>query len=264
MRLKITHWTEYRYDIPVHYALQRVRLEPLTGGGQTIVSWSLEIEGAKEEVRFSDHFGNATRLLSVEGEPHLISISASGIVETKDTAGVVGPHPGFAPLWLFCQPTELTTPGRGITEFADGLGEGTDVERLHDLMSAIHEKVAYVPGSTDSATPAEKAVAQKSGVCQDHAHIFIAAARKLGYPARYVSGYLMRSDTIDQAATHAWAEAHIGGLGWVGFDVANEISPDERYVRIAVGRDYRDAMPISGIRLGDAKEELAVSVTVEQ
>ena len=105
---------------------------------------------------------------------------------------------------------------------------------------------------------------QGSGVCQDHTHIFIAAARRLGFPARYVSGYLMLDRCAEQAASHAWAEAHVGGLGWVAFDVANGISADERYVRVATGRDYRDAMPVSGIRFGHAEERLAVQITVEQ
>ena len=94
--------------------------------------------------------------------------------------------------------------------------------------------------------------------------MFSAAARRLGFPARYVSGYLMMNETIDQAASHAWAEAHVPGLGWVAFDASNGISPDERYVRVATGRDFRDATPVSGIRLGKAEEQLAVSITVEQ
>ena len=131
-------------------------------------------------------------------------------------------------------------------------------------MDTIETKVAYMVGATHAGTAAEEALKQGSGVCQDHAHIFVAAARMLGFPARYVSGYLMMNDTIDQAASHAWAEAYVEALGWVAFDASNGISPDERYVRMAVGRDYRDAMPVSGIRLGWAEEQLAVAITVEQ
>jgi transglutaminase-like putative cysteine protease len=131
-------------------------------------------------------------------------------------------------------------------------------------MAAIHGRVAYTIGATDSTTVAEDALLQGSGVCQDHSHIFIAVSRLLGFPARYVSGYLMMNDRLDQVATHAWAEAHVDNLGWVAFDVANGISADERYVRVATGRDYRDAMPVAGIRLGKAQEQLAVHITVEQ
>jgi transglutaminase-like putative cysteine protease len=264
MRLKITHRTEYSYDAPVQYLLQRLRLFPQGGPTQTVLSWALTIEGAREEVRFSDHFGNDTRLLAVEGARDSITVEAAGDVVTRDTAGVFGPHQGFAPLWLFNDETMLTAAGAGIRELAASVGEGTEIERLHRLMIMIGERVAYRPGSTTVTTPAEDALALGTGVCQDHTHIFCAAARQLGFPARYASGYLMMDDAIDQAASHAWAEAHVSGLGWVAFDVANGISPDERYVRVAVGRDYRDAMPVSGIRLGQAQERLAVTVTVEQ
>jgi transglutaminase-like putative cysteine protease len=101
-------------------------------------------------------------------------------------------------------------------------------------------------------------------VCQDHTHIFMAAARLAGFPARYVSGYLMMNDQADQDASHAWAEVHVDDLGWVGFDVSNGISPDERYVRIAIGRDARDTSPISGFRRGSANEVLSVSLQVQQ
>jgi len=265
MRLKITHRTEYRYDVPVLYALQRLRLVPQGGPTQKVVHWAIAIEGAREEVRFTDHFGNDTRLVSVEGEPHTIGVEAAGEVETMDRAGVTGPHRGLAPLWLFCQETPLTGAGEGIAALAVETGAaGGDLDRLHRLMGLIGEHVKYVPGSTHSATPAEAALAQKTGVCQDHAHIFIAAARHLGHPARYVSGYLMLDNAAKQAASHAWAEAHVDNLGWVAFDPANCISPDERYVRLATGRDYREASPVSGILLGQAEERLAVRITVEQ
>ena len=115
-------------------------------------------------------------------------------------------------------------------------------------------------------TTAEEALTLgDGGVCQDHANIFISAARLSGLPARYVSGYLMMNDRVDQDATHAWAEACMSNdLGWVGFDVSNGVSPDERYVRIAVGRDARDAAPIDGLRMGSADEKLIVSLQVQQ
>jgi transglutaminase-like putative cysteine protease len=128
----------------------------------------------------------------------------------------------------------------------------------------VGRRIAFEPGATDTQTAAEEALARARGVCQDHAHVFIAAARHLGFPARYVSGYLLLDGQAAQVASHAWSEAHVEGLGWVGFDAANGISPDTRYVRLATGRDYRDAMPVSGIILGTAAERLAVRITVEQ
>lgn len=264
MRLKIDHRTVYAYDQPVPYALQRVRLTPQICAGQSIAAWTLDVAGAREELRFFDHFGNETRLLSVSGDPHTIEITARGEVDTADVAGVTGAHSGFVPLWLFGHATALTTAGPLVVGIADAVPSGSDLERLHGLSAAIRSRVAYTVGTTDAATTAEQAVSQGSGVCQDHSHIFLAAARRLGFPARYVSGYLMLNDSTEQVATHAWAEAHVDGLGWVAFDVSNGISPDERYVRLATGRDYRDAMPVSGIRMGMAQEQLEVRITVEQ
>lgn len=113
-------------------------------------------------------------------------------------------------------------------------------------------------------TPAEDAMQGSHGVCQDHAQIFVSAARLSGLPARYVSGYLMMDDQVDQDATHAWAEVCLPAIGWVGFDVSNGVSPDERYIRIAVGCDARDAAPIKGLRMGLADETLMVSLQVQQ
>lgn len=264
MRLKITHRTEYRYDMPVKYGLQRLRLFPRNGQTQTVLSWKVAVDGAREELRFADQFGNDTSLVSIGGDTQLVGVEASGEIETVDSAGVSGPQQGFAPLWLFCRETALTTAGEGIRELASAIGEGTEPDRLHRLMGYVRERVAYTVGSTNTETPAEEALLQGAGVCQDHTHIFAAAARLLGFPARYVSGYLMMDGATDQVASHAWAEAYISSLGWVGFDAANGICPDERYVRLATGRDYRDAMPVSGIRLGQATEQLAVRITVEQ
>ncbi|MEO9338936.1 transglutaminase family protein [Mesorhizobium sp. SB112] len=264
MYLKISHRTEYSYDVTLSYALQRLRLIPRSGPTQAVLSWSLKLEGAKEEVGFTDHFGNENRLVSIDGNTQLVVVEASGSVQTSNKAGVTGAHYGFAPLWLFERETPLTEGGELVASLAASVSDGSDIARLHTLMGTIAEKVAYKTGSTDATTTAEQALGRGEGVCQDHAHIFISAARLMKFPARYVSGYLLMDGTTEQAASHAWAEAYVDSLGWVAFDAANGISPDERYVRIATGRDYREAAPVSGIRLGQAAEELAVWITVEQ
>lgn len=264
MRLKISHTTEYRYDVPVSYALQRLRLEPHDTHYQTVHSWSLEIEGADDELHLIDPFGNRLRLISTSGEGHMITIRAHGEIETRNTAGIYGPHREFVPLWLYQRQTPLTGIGEGIAALAASVQGEDDIGRLHDLMKTIAEKVTYQPGTTSTETTAEDALASGSGVCQDHTHIFAAAARAAGFPARYISGYLKMDGVVEQVASHAWAEVHIADLGWVGFDVSNGISPDERYVRVAVGRDYNDVMPVSGIRVGPANEHLDVHISVEQ
>ncbi|WP_342242342.1 transglutaminase family protein [Ensifer sp. OTU672] len=264
MHLKISHTTEYHYDEPVQYALQRLRLTPLTQVGQTVLGWETLVDGAAIEVNYDDHFGNRFHLVSIDGDRETIHITASGEVHTEDRAGVFGPHQSYVPLWLFARETPLTKAGKLIRELAKSAEGDTALARMHALMETIHEAVTYKPGETHAETTAEDALESGQGVCQDHAHILIAAARSLDLPARYISGYLMMEGHPEQTASHAWAEVHLNGLGWVGFDAANKICPDDRYVRIASGLCYRDAAPISGLIHGEAKETLKVSVTVEQ
>ncbi|WP_420408502.1 transglutaminase family protein [Hoeflea sp.] len=264
MQLKITHLTEYAYAQPVNYALQRLRLTPQQSRLQTVHTWSTEIEGGKLEARYHDQFDNVVELVSASRDTSTIRVTAKGTVDTVDRSGVLGAHSGYMPLWLYQRETALTKPGKLIRELARSLPKGEPIDRLHALKSALHQTMAYVPGATQTSTLAEDALAEGKGVCQDHAQAFASAARVAGFPARYVSGYLMMEDTPDQAASHAWAEAHVDGLGWVGFDPANDMSPDDRYVHIAYGLDYRDAAPVSGIRTGTGEEQLAVRITVEQ
>lgn len=262
--LNISHVTKYKYDEPVSYGLQRLRLRPRDGVTQEVLSWKTEISGAKVESNYLDQFGNKVELASIEPDATEITVHASGSIETSNTNGVVGPHRGYVPLWLYKRETALTKPGKLIREIARSSAGDDDIERLHALVALVRERIVFRPGATDAETTAERALEEGSGVCQDHTHVFLSAARSLGFPARYVSGYLMMNDRVEQDASHAWAEAHIDNLGWVGFDAANGYCSDERYVRVAIGLDYRDAAPISGIRAGNSSETLAVSISVEQ
>lgn len=266
MHLRISHTTRYDYRDPVPYGLQQIRLRPVSSATQTVLNWTVSIEGGREEVEFLDQHQNLVDLISVDPEGRSVSIICQGEVETRDTAGVIGPHEGPAPLWYFLHQTELTRPGSGVAAFVRQLaGDGNEpLDRLHALSRLISGAMPYQTASTHSATTVEESIAAATGVCQDHAQVFISTARELGFPARYVSGYLMMDDRIDQEASHAWAEAHIDGLGWVGFDVSNCIAPDERYARIATGLDYREAAPISGVVYGGGTESLIVSLQVQQ
>lgn len=263
MRLHITHTTEYRYDDPVQYSLQRLRLCPLDSPGQKIVSWNIAVDGANVEAGFNDQFGNHTHLVSTEGDSHSVHIVASGEVETEDRSGVFGPHQGCVPLWLYLRETPHTKPGKLTRELVRSLTGDNELARMHDLMGKLHAAIAYEPGTTGTETTAEQALEAGRGVCQDHTHAFLAAARTMGLPARYVSGYLLMDDRAEQVATHAWAEVNLPGLGWVGFDAANNHCPDARYVRIATGLSYGDAAPVSGMRIGIAGEDLTVTLVVE-
>ncbi|AWW75357.1 transglutaminase [Erythrobacter sp. KY5] len=267
MKLSIRHTTHYSFSDPVVHALQRLRLTPKETQGQSILNWEMRYENAHRELEYDDQNFNTVTLIAVEPGASEVTVTCTGEVETQDNAGVIGQHAGHLPLWSFLGQTKLTRPGARMSAMLrdlDGPEEGAKLDFLHALSARIRDDVTYQTGMTGVSTTAEEAVAAGNGVCQDHAHIFIGAARAADIPARYVSGYLMMNDRIEQEATHAWAEAHIDGLGWVGFDVSNGISPDPRYVRVATGRDYRDASPVTGISFGTTEHILQVDVSVEQ
>lgn len=265
MKLSITHVTRYCYDAPVNYGLQQVRLTPVSGPMQQVTDWSVDVTGGNTELAFADQHGNQTLLVQADQGATKVAFTASGTVDTCNSTGVLGKVYGCVPLWHFRQHTPRTAPGKTIRQLSRGLNNANDlVTALHDLSATILKAAPYSTTTTTAATPAEDALQLGGGVCQDHSQIFISAARTAGIPARYVSGYLMMNDRVDQDASHAWAEAHLDGLGWVGFDVSNGISPDERYVRVAIGRDSKEAAPISGMRLGNANESMIVSLQVQQ
>ena len=266
MRLSIKHTTRYRFDNPVVHALQRLRLTPKETQGQKILEWSMEYENAREELTYEDQHHNTTTLVGVEAGAREVTITCSGRVDTHDHAGVIGRHSGHLPLWSFLAQTSRTKPGRSMRKLLNEVSNQDlgPLDTLHLLSARVLERVEYRIGMTSSQTTGEEAIAAGNGVCQDHAHVFITLVRELGIPARYVSGYLMMNDRIDQEAGHAWAEAHVAELGWVGFDISNGISPDARYVRVATGRDYQDAAPITGISFGTRSTVLEVDVAVEQ
>ncbi|MCB2065377.1 MAG: transglutaminase family protein [Erythrobacter sp.] len=266
MRLSIRHTTHYRFAEPVAHGIQRLRLTPKETQGQKILEWKMQLEGAVTQLEYDDQNHNRVTLVTVQEGAREVVVTCTGCVETQDNAGVIGQHAGHLPLWAFLGQTPLTKPGPRIRALVADVERSEDgmVATLHNLSLAIREAVEYGAGLTGVGTTAEDAVAAGQGVCQDHAHVFIAAARMLEIPARYVSGYLMMNDRVEQEATHAWAEAWVQGLGWVGFDISNGISPDPRYVRLATGRDYRDAAPITGISFGAMTEDLSVNLAVEQ
>lgn len=264
MRLKITHATRYRFEAPVRYGLQQLRKTPKSGHQQWVLTWATRVDGGKKELGFEDHHHNVVELISFEREATEVVVTSEGEVELGESHGIVGRHTGPSPLWLYRQETARTALGSGGRALIRGIAGDTEIERMHALTRAVHEAVAFEVGASQTDWSAEDALAAGRGVCQDHAHVFLACAREIGLPARYVSGYLMLNDRVAQDAMHAWVEAHIDGLGWVGFDPANGISPDSRYVRVATGLDYGDAAPVIGTRSGGLGEALDVQIEVTQ
>ncbi|MGM0740676.1 MAG: transglutaminase family protein [Pseudomonadota bacterium] len=265
MRLKILHSTHYRFDTPVKYGLQQLRKTPKSSPQQQIISWRTRVKNGRKELEFEDYHHNTTELISFAPDTTELSVISEGEVALSDTHGVLGAHRGPAPLWLYQRETERTRAGKGARALLRGIeAAAPTLEGLHALAAGIRAAVPYEIGASYPDWSAEDALDAGRGVCQDHAHIFLACARELGAPARYVSGYLMLDDKTVQEAMHAWSEVHIEGLGWVGFDVSNGISPDTRYVRVATGLDYGDASPVSGSRVGGTGETLEVQIDVAQ
>ncbi|HAD24710.1 MAG TPA: transglutaminase [Alphaproteobacteria bacterium] len=271
MLLQIEHDTYYRFEAPQRYTIQTLRFTPKNDPVQQIMRWGIRANSNGFMPQFEDSFGNITHTLALDRPHEDVRITVSGEVLTRDTGGVFGFGTEILPIAVYLRETDLTVADPEMIEFAEQLRGGargaelTEIDLMHRLSDAIADKVAYQIGQTHSETAASEAFAKEQGVCQDHAHIFVACARRLGVPARYVSGYMWHDPhSGDGEAAHAWAEAYIPDLGWVGFDPSNRQCPTEAYVRMAVGLDYRGAAPILGLRHGGGGEEMEVKVRIAQ
>jgi transglutaminase-like putative cysteine protease len=267
MRIRISHQTRYVYETPARSVLQVLRLTPRDSDGQHVLSWRVEPSSEGRMRRFEDAFGNICHEFAPDYPIEDFTLAVSGEVETHDTAGLVRGTVERVPDALFLRETSLTAADDAIRDFAIEHGARAPSEplaALHAILAAAHREIRFDTNPTDAATTAAEAFALRRGVCQDLTHIFIAAARHLGVPARYVSGYFHRADGVtDQEAGHAWAEAKVPELGWVGFDPANGICATEAHVRVAVGLDYLGAAPIRGSRRGGGGERLDVRLRVD-
>ncbi len=210
----------------------------------------------------TDGFGNAVTMLYAEGPIAALDLTVTGEVLTRDTSGVV--RGGFEPLppLLYLRSTPRTLADAALTEFAVEAGAGNALEQLHRLNAALHARFPLVADAPDAGAAAAEAFARATVTSRDAAQMFIAAARSLGAPARYVSGY--RSDGEAHCAPHAWAEGWVERIGWIGFDPATGLSPDDSYVRVAVGLDATGGAAIAGMRVGQGEEQLDVDLHVDQ
>jgi len=267
MILTIAHRTTYRYDAPIRVAVQSLRLTPSDFAGQKVIEWHLAVEGGQKGAGFRDGAGDWIESWSVRGPADHVTVAVSGKVETTDLAGLLTGHRETVNPAVYLRETLATRADTALTDLARTVTGEADghLARAHALSGAIADAIAYRPGATEAHTTAAEAMALGEGVCQDHAHALIAAARVIAIPARYASGYLLASnDGSPHEAAHAWAELWIDGLGWVGFDAANRCCPDDRYVRLGSGFDAHDAAPIRGVARGPGHETLDVTVAVGQ
>jgi transglutaminase-like putative cysteine protease len=264
MRIRIRHETRYRYLEPAKSAIQHLRLTPRNFHGQHVKDWRIDVDRDCRLIGSEDAFGNLVHRFTVDGPLESITTMVEGEIDTFDTAGVASGALERFPPGLYLRQTPLTAPDAAVRDFARATTarETSVLASLHALLSAVHDKLTFDTDATHAATTAAESFAQGKGVCQDFAHLFIACARAIGAPARYVSGYYLRSDGDEQIAGHAWAEAHVPDLGWVGFDPAHCVSPGERHVRLAVALDYLSAAPIRGARSGGDGETMEVRVRV--
>ena len=264
MRIRVTYETAYAYERPVRAAIQLLRLTPRDHAGQRVARWRVDVDAEGRLRRGEDAFGNVLHTFTLGAPATAITVRVSGEVDTRDTAGVVRGSAERFPPGVHLRPTALTTADAALAAFAGEAAASAGPEplpRLHALMAAVRGRMTFETGRTDAATSAADAFALGRGVCQDLAHVFIAGARRLGHPARYVSGHLLRDDP-EQEAGHAWAEAWAPDLGWVGFDPVNGVCATERHLRVAAGPDYLSAAPVRGARSGGGAETLSVRLTV--
>ena len=268
MRIRISHATTYRYDTPPTGVIQMLRLTPRNHDGQYVVNWRVDLSEDCLLHQHEDAFGNISHSFTAEGPFRELSVAVEGDVDTHDTQSVVSGAVERFPPGLFLRETALTQPDSAIIDFADSAhaaAGSNQLALLHTLMNALNHEMKFDTDPTHSATTAAEAFALRRGVCQDLTHIFTAAARQLGIPARYVGGHFYRVDGVTtQDAGHAWVEAYVEHLGWVGFDPTNGIGITEAHVRVAIGLDYLGAAPVRGTRYGGSGETLKVAVHVDQ
>lgn len=268
MRIRISHATTYAYDTPPTGVTQLLRLTPRDHDGQHVVSWLIDLSEDCLLHQHEDAFGNITHSFTAEGPFNKLTVEVAGEVDTQDTDGLVSGAVERFPPHLYLRETSLTQTDAAIIDFAQATRAATDGDTLillHALLTALNREIAFDTDPTHAATTAAEAFSLRRGVCQDITHIFVAAARALGVPARYVGGHFHRADGVTaQNAGHAWAEAYVENLGWIGFDPTNGICITDAHVRVAVGLDYLGAAPVRGTRFGGGGETLTVAVRVDQ
>lgn len=263
MRIAVDHRTSYCFTEPQARVVQLLRMTPQDHESQSVIDWRIDVDCDTRLREHLDGYGNVVTMLYIDGPIDRIDITVHGEVLTEDRNGILADTYEPLPPSLYLRLTPLTTYNDRICEFARAHARGGDrIERLHALNKAIRVHAAFVDCRVDPQRTAADLFRQRRGVARDFAHLFIAAARGIGVPARYVSGHCLSLGAPSRMTAHAWAEAYLDDLGWVGFDPAVGLSPDETYVRVACGIDATHAMPISGSRIGGGAELLDVDVRV--
>ncbi len=264
MRLSIQHQTTYRFSAQQARLVQMLRLTPQTTHDQTVIRWRIDVDRDARLRDRRDGWGNAVTMLYVEGPLDAITIAVTGEVLTSHSDGVLrGVEESLAPD-LYRRSTPATLADEPIADWATATAAGADpLAAMHRLNAGLHDRFSVDRGRPEAGLTAAVAWTRTTATPRDMAQMLIAAARALTIPARYVSGYCRTGDD-EQATPHGWVEAHVAGLGWVGFDPCVGLSPQDDHVRVAVALDAAGAAPIAGSRLGEGEEQLDVELRVQE
>jgi transglutaminase-like putative cysteine protease len=280
MYYAIRHLTRFRYSVPISESTMEIRMQPRTEGLQRCLEFSVHTQPSSHIMSYRDYLHNMVHHFTIPGRHAQLTITAEALIEITDAPRI--PDALGADAWdeldQMCAtdeylddllPSAFAHPSKLLHEFSQEIGlsrRADPLTTLRELNATIYEKFSYVPHSTTVDSPIDDALRSRWGVCQDFAHVMITLVRSLGIPCRYVSGYLFHRredhDRSEEDATHAWIEAMLPGLGWVGFDPTNNLVATERHIRVAVGRDYDDVPPTRGVFKGSAESELDVGVSV--
>lgn len=274
----IQHITRYRYDAPVSENVTEARMQPLSEGGQQCLSFALTVSPRAQAVSYRDFLGNIVHTFDVPGMHVDLHIIANALVAVAAPPAVDGvavewsdiDNAALRPeLWDYVHASRYVQSTPLLLNLMREMKLSRSLDPLTSLLRMtedIFTSFEYAPQSTRVDSPIDEAVAARKGVCQDLTHIMIAMVRELGIPCRYVSGYLYHRrqdhDRSAEDATHAWVEAFLPPLGWIGFDPTNNLMATNRHIRVAVGRDYADVPPSRGVYVGQAEETLDVGVRV--
>lgn len=263
MLLKIHHRTEYRYESPVHYSIQELRITPPSCIGQKVNKWKLHTP--IKSTQSADPFGNICNSFVYEIPYSSMLIEAEGEVETEDAYQFFDANEAVSPFYLL-QQTPLTTPTSAMLDFfSDSMPKKNDIDAILQLASDVQKAIPYSPGKTHVATSAGQSFDMRAGVCQDHSHIMLGLCRAAQIPARYVSGYFFAEESPN-LASHAWIDFCIDSNEgkWISVDITHACLIDSRHIRLAVGRDYYSAAPVKGVRSGGGLEALSASISIHQ
>lgn len=259
MWLSVEHTTRFTYDTPISEAYTELRMRPLDGNGQQCSAFRLGTHPQGLRVRsLRDRLGNDVERFDVLEAHDRLEVVAASEVSTPSRFVDYGRPLTMLEEHDYLQPSEYAPFSDRVRE----LGGGPDVR---ELVGAIRDALVYEPGATHVHTSGDEALELGLGVCQDFAHVLLAACRSNGIAARYVSGYLYDpAEEGEQVASHAWVDVWSAERGWESFDPTHDREQTDAYVRVAVGRDYADVPPTRGVFRGNATETLETSVRLEQ